>query len=294
MSQAFPSARQAFGGSYSQAREDWALYEQFHEHWSRDFRGVFVEMGALDGVSHSNSLAYERWLNWTGVLIEANPSSCAELFERRRSGATVNLCTAIANSTTRSVTFEQGAYQATFAAKDAMSASYRAHWHTSGAKARREVVVPAQPLGRLLRMVGVAKVDAFFLDVEGSELQVLRTFDWSLPVHVWCIEVQSETAAATRALLASHGYTRTPWRYASRIKLLRRRELLLQSELFVRDGAWSDERYSWAPESPWTQPPKWARDRAARARRQALREPYPAPAADSLRSGDAPRTYGLR
>lgn len=33
-------------------------------------QGVFVELGAGDGVQHSNSLAFERKLGWTGLLIE--------------------------------------------------------------------------------------------------------------------------------------------------------------------------------------------------------------------------------
>ena len=156
MAAGFPNARRAFGGSYSQAREDWALFEQFSSYWnSSSHRGVFLEMGALDGWTHSNSLAYERWLNWTGVLIEANPDSCVELFERRRSGATVNLCTAISNGS--SVAFERSGLREVFAAKDQMSAEYRKRWRRTSGK---EVVVPGQPLGRLLRMVGLTHIDA--------------------------------------------------------------------------------------------------------------------------------------
>ena len=271
MAAGFPNARRAFGGSYSQAREDWALFEQFSSYWnSSSHRGVFLEMGALDGWTHSNSLAYERWLNWTGVLIEANPDSCVELFERRRSGATVNLCTAISNGS--SVAFERSGLREVFAAKDQMSAEYRKRWRRTSGK---EVVVPGQPLGRLLRMVGLTHIDAFFLDVEGSELQVLRTFDWSLPVHVFCIETQPQTSEPTRALLLEHGYVKVPWRYAEQIRHKKRRQLLLQSELFVRREPWPTEERSflWAPEPQWTPPANWARQRAGRARRQGQRWP---------------------
>ena len=37
--------------------------------------GSFVELGAYDGVTHSNSYMLERCFGWRGVLIEASPSN---------------------------------------------------------------------------------------------------------------------------------------------------------------------------------------------------------------------------
>jgi FkbM family methyltransferase len=36
-------------------------------------RGFFIEIGAFDGVYHSNTLTLERELHWNGILIEADP-----------------------------------------------------------------------------------------------------------------------------------------------------------------------------------------------------------------------------
>lgn len=35
--------------------------------------GVFIELGATDGVHNSNTLYYEKALGWTGLLIEPIP-----------------------------------------------------------------------------------------------------------------------------------------------------------------------------------------------------------------------------
>ena len=37
--------------------------------------GTFVECGALDGETRSNSLFLEMELDWSGILIEADPKS---------------------------------------------------------------------------------------------------------------------------------------------------------------------------------------------------------------------------
>ena len=73
------------------------------------------------------------------------------------------------------------------------------------ASERRYVTVPSAPLGALLRRAGLEKVDLFFLDVEGAELQVLRTMDWTLPVRVWCIE-NGDNGGAIASLMEEHGY----------------------------------------------------------------------------------------
>ena len=46
--------------------------------------GVFVDVGAYDGVTFSNTLMLERDRDWTGVCIEPLPDICAELRKNRR------------------------------------------------------------------------------------------------------------------------------------------------------------------------------------------------------------------
>ena len=46
--------------------------------------GFFIEAGALDGEHLSNTLYMERFLNWTGILIEADPKSYDNLLKRNR------------------------------------------------------------------------------------------------------------------------------------------------------------------------------------------------------------------
>ena len=85
------------------------------------------------------------------------------------------------------------------------------------ANTSKVVQVPCRPLGTLLRSMmkqtGAASVDFFSLDVEGGELEVLKTMDWSIDVGVWFIEWgggRPWTKADLTQLLGSHGYVPSP------------------------------------------------------------------------------------
>ena len=69
--------------SYAQSHEDLAVYEQFFSvpGENPEAPGVFVEMGALDGVTLSNTLAFERsQMNWTGDqgTVEDKPDTAGQ------------------------------------------------------------------------------------------------------------------------------------------------------------------------------------------------------------------------
>lgn len=46
--------------------------------------GFFIECGALDGEIRSNTLYFERYLGWTGLLIEGDPSNFNAMVHKHR------------------------------------------------------------------------------------------------------------------------------------------------------------------------------------------------------------------
>ena len=188
--------------------EDLALLEYF---FSEQKEGTFLEMGALDGKTFSNSYAFEA-LGWRGVLVEANPESCVKLFENRPRATCI--CSAVSINS-EPVTFETGKDAAVFAGLETMpegcegrrysmqpASSPRKHtgrparavsssrltptleigagkngksFHRRpgpGEAPQLTLSIPAEPLGKLLRQVGVRYLDLVSLDVEGAELKV--------------------------------------------------------------------------------------------------------------------------
>jgi FkbM family methyltransferase len=55
-------------------RESWALNKIDHEIYSKYFlgktNGVFLEAGANDGITQSNTMFFEHYKGWTGILVE--------------------------------------------------------------------------------------------------------------------------------------------------------------------------------------------------------------------------------
>ena len=229
----YPDARAIFGrNASSHDYEDLALYEQF---FAGQRNGHFVEIGALES-GFSNTFAFETVLNWTGVLIEANPIACRRLFQQRRNST--KLCSSISTAYSF-LTFEEGVYSSTVAV-DGMHPRYKERFH----KKQRQIY--SAPLGQLLRAVGVVYADLFSLDVEGSEVKVLETMDWSIPVRVWCIELNVSLSPVSNNesianIMTLHGYERKPWLHefdATRP--------LSHNQLWVRKGAWEPTSYRYS------------------------------------------------
>jgi hypothetical protein len=73
--------------------EDCLVFEYFSE--LRKTGGTFIEIGALDGMQFSNSWAFERCLNWTGVLVEGNSKNYKMLLAQRPRNSTRKIQSAI-------------------------------------------------------------------------------------------------------------------------------------------------------------------------------------------------------
>merc|ERR1719272_1345500 len=51
----------------------------------------------------------------------------------------------------------------------------------------------------------LTEIHMFVLDVEGAEVRILETFDWSVPVYVWIVEVDQH-GDKIREMMSEHSY----------------------------------------------------------------------------------------
>ena len=77
------------------------------DHFGSMRGGVFVDVGANDGVTFSNSYYLEKHLGWSGVLIEPHRGSFAKL-QRSRTSHAVNACAGVEQGVVRFVEIEGG------------------------------------------------------------------------------------------------------------------------------------------------------------------------------------------
>ena len=134
---------------------------------------MYVDVGANAPRELSNTWFLDKCLGWRGVCIEANPELAAAL-RRDRSCVVVNKC---ASASMQELSF--------------VPSGVAGHITTSGAANSGEgtIRVPCAPLARILREVGVDRVDFMTMDIEGSEMPALRDFPWDeLPVDTLMIE----------------------------------------------------------------------------------------------------------
>ena len=192
---------------YSQSQEDRALFMNYFKS-PTICGGTYVEIGALDGIRYSNTKFFEDNLDWGGVLIEAHPDNAKKLIRNRSSSKNHIISEAVCPDGQNYVNFTGS--KAVGGIWDEMSDGHKQHFF-SGSKPET-VQVPCRPIGRMLNEAGIKAVDFFILDVEGAELMVLETMDWSISVKVFVVEMgRGEKDKKVIDLLASKGYKKSLW-----------------------------------------------------------------------------------
>ena len=128
--------------------------------------GVYIEMGAFDGITEANTRLFDMCLGWTGLLIEANPSMYPKLL--------VNRPNAHRMSYAPSCSIEDEANNKTLP-------FHPYPWTNAGllgkAKAYADKTVVDVPCGSLtpvIKDILGGHVDFFSLDVEGAEALVVE------------------------------------------------------------------------------------------------------------------------
>ncbi len=140
--------------------------------------GYFVEIGANNGVKQSNSLYFELFRGWHGLLIEPHPELFSQL---RKNRSSKSICV---NSACISFSFERDSIEMLYS--DLMTTSLETfnilpnpkEHAINGSKFWNGVpsvfTAKSSTLQQILQDVGApTRIDFLSLDVEGSELEVL-------------------------------------------------------------------------------------------------------------------------
>lgn len=135
--------------------------------------GIYVDVGAYHPTRFSNTyLLYRR--GWSGVNIDATPGSMEAFRKRRPRDRNVEIAVGLERGTCDIHVFEEGAV-------NTLSPDLAEH-RTSNEDYRLldVVAVPVAPLAAILddNIPSGAAVDLMTIDVEGSDLDVIKSNDW--------------------------------------------------------------------------------------------------------------------
>ena len=143
-------------------------------------RGFFVEAGANDGLTQSNTYYLERYMGWRGMLIEPVPE-LAEKCRANRRRCIVESCALV------SADYRKPAVPLRYAnlmtiVEGAFKSKVEEDKHVDVGCDIQQVrtyslQAPAATLSGLLDKHGVRRVDFLSLDVEGYELNALKGLD---------------------------------------------------------------------------------------------------------------------
>jgi FkbM family methyltransferase len=169
--------------------------------------GVFVDVGAYDGIYYSNTAYFEKELRWTGVCIEPNPEVFKRL-EKNRNCLCLNYC----------ISEKKGELQFLSVSGFGEMLSGLINFFDEKHLNRIESIInehggnktviniPSIPLKDIFIQNSINEIDYCNIDVEGGEITVLNSIDFcKVKIKVFTIENNNRTTHV-RDFLRSHGY----------------------------------------------------------------------------------------
>lgn len=186
--------------SRSQIRQD--IFALSEARFKRN--GYFVEFGAANGVTSSNTYILERYFGWSGILAEPALVYHDDLFKNRNCHIETNCVWGVTDET---LLFKETKI-------DGLSTIHSfsdLDMHKNSRKEGRTYPVTTISLGDLLEKYNAPDtIDYLSIDTEGSEYEVLRNFDFG-KYHIQVITCEHNFTSSREkihALLVKNGYVR--------------------------------------------------------------------------------------
>ena len=181
--------------------------------------GFYIEAGAADGESISNTLYFEMHHGWTGLLVEPNPDNLAKLIDLHRNAWILPHCLST-KSHVEMVTFEISDLLSGIVVDGKTKPSKLndawldiSKWFQPADDEIREIQVQCFPLYSVLVALDNPHIDYFSLDIEGAEWTILKSLPWD-KINVTALTVEINHAGETlpgsqsdiRQLMQQKGY----------------------------------------------------------------------------------------
>jgi FkbM family methyltransferase len=187
---------------HSQYGQDMVVFDLL----GRPPKGVFVDIGANDGATFSNSLLFEK-KGWTGICVEPHPV-IFETLKQNRKCHLLNACISDKDGKVDFLVVEGVAHMLSgileFMDERHLERIERELAGTDGNK--RTIEIQALSPQTLLKRFSFDQIDYLSIDTEGCELAILKTFDFEkTPVLIIGVENGTRSPELFR-YMSSIGY----------------------------------------------------------------------------------------
>ena len=199
--------------TYSQLKQDLDVLEFFKD------PGYFLDVGAHDGVTYSNTLLLEKH-GWDGILFEPQPKMCKKIKRNRK----VRLI--------ESAVYSKSNLILEFAVSDTLLGGIARHRtvYTADLEKSKRYNVKTTTLAQELERASSPKIIQYMsLDVEGAELEVLKGMDWSYTIQLIDLEHNDIPVVETDR------------EKASQLRKEMREYLIARGYHYVGENKWDDQ-----------------------------------------------------
>ena len=180
--------------------------DRFLDTWVFEGRrgGVFLDIGAYDGVTGSNTVLFERSRGWTGLLVEPSPVPAAQAATARAADI-VEAAAGREDGMARFRDIVEG-YRQMSGLERHHSAEVHRMLRSHPSHREETIDVAVMSPRRLVDRLDVDTIDLVCIDIEGAEVEVLEAFPFDeVRVGAWCIE-NNDASTELESLMAEHGH----------------------------------------------------------------------------------------
>jgi len=191
---------------YSQCQEDVFLNENIFKNKQN---GVYIELGALDGILYSNTKFFEDSLNWKGVLIEPHPEKFKLLQLNRPNNFLFNNLVSCHEEPLIFRYFENIHAAVSGVENTLPQFLLENFFECNPYLPQNKILIKPISLTEIVKGTNLTHIDLLSLDVEGHEYEVLKSWDFSIPIDVILIEtlgVEPEKEELCRQILIKNNF----------------------------------------------------------------------------------------
>lgn len=162
---------------FSQYNQDQFLNEKFFKNKKN---GIFVDIGAYDGIDGSNSYFFEKHLEWKGLCVEPIPSVFQKLVKNRNC-----FCEQVAawkENDIKKFKIIEGYSEMLSGLVDCYEDEHKKRIDSeiqSFNQKSIEIEIQCVDINTLLSKYHLYNIDFLSIDIEGSEIEILKKIDFS-------------------------------------------------------------------------------------------------------------------